>query len=307
MNQWIDWDVALSTAKALTPAGPAVEPKKAARIVAQLREAADLGLAKAESISQIRATGPAEVLVVDRAGWAKAVSQNFAAMMPDLPQAPATVPVIAGAELGAVLSILATRVLGQFDPYSGSRLLLNAPTITQIRGEMNLNAKDFYLWIATHEQTHRLQFEAAPWIPGVMRETLASVFAENNGTTRSMAQIGERMKSLRQEVGELTSIMSVLEGHAMAVMNDVHDIGSIKTIRQRFAARGQNRGVIATWVGKLLGMDAKARQYERGEKFVRHIVKDRGYEGFNQIFEARENFPSATELDDPAQWVRRMA
>lgn len=307
MNQWIDWDVALSTAKTLTPAGPAVQAKKAALIVSQLREAADLGLHKAQRISSLQATGPAEVLVVDRAGWAKAVSQNFAAMMPQLPHSPPTVPVIAGAELGAVLSILATRVLGQFDPYNGSRLLLNAPTITQIRGEMNLNAKDFYLWIATHEQTHRLQFEAAPWIPGVMRETLATVFAEANGKTRSMAEIGERMKSLRQEVGELTSIMSVLEGHAMAVMNDVHDIASIKTIRQRFAARGQNRGVVAIWLGKLLGMDAKARQYERGEKFVRHIVSEIGYDGFNRIFDARENFPSATELDTPAQWVARMA
>ncbi|MCW4466723.1 zinc-dependent metalloprotease [Glutamicibacter sp. MNS18] len=307
MSQWIDWDVALTTAKALTPAGPGLSPGEAARIVADLREAADLGLAKAERISGLRASGPAEVLVVDRAGWAKAVSQNFAAMMPDLPHSPPTVPVIAGAELGAVLSFLATRVLGQFDPYSGSRLLLNAPTITQIRGEMNLNAKDFYLWIATHEQTHRLQFEVAHWIPGVMRESLASIFSEANGKTRTMAEIGERMKALRSEVGELTAIMSVLEGHAMAVMNDVHDIATIKTIRQRFAARGQNRGALATWIGKLLGMDAKARQYERGEKFVRHIVGQIGYEGFNRIFEARENFPTAGELDNPAQWVARMA
>ena len=307
MSQWIDWDVALSTARTLTPAGPALPAQKAARIVAELHEAADLGLAKAQEISRIQATSTAEVLVVDRAGWAKAVSQNFAALMPPLPQSPPSVPVIAGAELGAVLSILATRVLGQFDPYSGSRLLLNAPTITQIRDEMNLNAKDFYLWIATHEQTHRLQFEVADWIPGVMRQALASVFAEAGGKTRSMAEIGERVKSLRSEVGELTVIMSVLEGHAMAVMNDVHDIPTIKTIRQRFAARGQNRGVIATWVGKLLGMDAKARQYERGEKFVRHIVNDIGYEGFNRVFESRENFPTAAELDAPAQWVARMA
>lgn len=307
MSQWIDWDVALGTARALTPAGPALSPEQAAKIVAELRVSADLGLAKAERISKITASGPAEVLVVDRAGWAKAVSQNFAAMMPELPRTPPNVPVIAGAELGAVLSLLSTRVLGQFDPYSGSRLLLNAPTITQFRGEMNLNTRDFYLWIATHEQTHRLQFEVAQWIPGVMREALASIFTQAGGKTRSMSEIGERIRQLRSEVGELTTIMSVLEGHAMAVMNDVHDIPTIKTIRQRFAARGQNRGVIATWLGKLLGMDAKARQYERGEKFVRHIVGEIGYEGFNRIFEARENFPTATELDAPARWVARMA
>jgi len=195
-------------------------------------------------------------------------------------------------------------VLGQFDPFVGPRLLLNAPTITQIRGELNLNARDFYLWIATHEQTHRLQFEHAPWIPEVMKSILAEAFGplEDEG---SMNQLGERLKAMKSEVGELTSIMSVLEGHAMVVMNDVTSIGSIKTIRRRFEARGENRSVLATLLGKLLGLDAKALQYKRGAKFVRHVVDEIGYEGFNQVFSSRELFPSAEELDHPERWLAR--
>jgi coenzyme F420 biosynthesis associated uncharacterized protein len=305
MNQFIDWDLAVGTAKTLMPAGPALSGKQAARIVEELRIAAGQGLHEAEKISKLTSTASSQTLVVDRGGWAKAVSQNFAAMLPELPHTPSALPLIAGAELGAVLSILGTRVLGQFDPFAGPRLLLNAPTITQIRGELNLNARDFYLWIATHEQTHRLQFEHAPWIPVVMKQILAEVFEPLGEKTNSMNDIGARIKSMRSEVGELTSIMSVLEGHAMVVMNDVSSIASIKTIQNRFTARGKNRSPWATWIGKLLGMDAKARQYERGAKFVRHLVDEIGYGEFNTIFSDRELFPSSEELDSPALWLAR--
>jgi len=304
MNQVVDWKLAANAAKTLMPAGPKIIKKDAARIIEELRIAAGEGLAEAEKISKLTSTAPSQTLVVDRAGWAKAVSQNFAAMLPEQAHVPTMVPAVAGAELGAVLSVLGTRVLGQFDPFVGPRLLLNAPTITQIRGELNLNARDFYLWIATHEQTHRLQFEHAPWIPEVMKSILAEAFGplENEG---SMNQLGERLKSMKSEVSELTSIMSVLEGHAMVVMNDVTSIGSIKTIRRRFEARGENRSVLATLLGKLLGLDAKALQYKRGAKFVRHVVDEIGYEGFNQVFSSRELFPSAEELDHPERWLAR--
>lgn len=304
MNQVVDWKLAANAAKTLMPAGPKILKKDAARIIEELRIAAGEGLVEAEKISKLTSTAPSQTLVVDRAGWAKAVSQNFAAMLPEQANVPTMVPAVAGAELGAVLSVLGTRVLGQFDPFAGPRLLLNAPTITQIRGELNLNARDFYLWIATHEQTHRLQFEHAPWIPEVMKSILAEAFGplENEG---SMNQLGERLKSMKSEVSELTSIMSVLEGHAMVVMNDVTSIGSIKTIRRRFEARGENRSVLATLLGKLLGLDAKALQYKRGAKFVRHVVDEIGYEGFNQVFSSRELFPSAEELDHPERWLAR--
>lgn len=304
MNQVVDWKLAANAARTLMPAGPKIIKKDAARIVEELRIAAGEGLAEAEKISKLLSTAPSQTLVVDRAGWAKAVSQNFAAMLPAQANVPAMVPAVAGAELGAVLSVLGTRVLGQFDPFVGPRLLLNAPTITQIRGELNLNARDFYLWIATHEQTHRLQFEHAPWIPEVMKSILAEAFGPL-ADEGSMNQLGERLKAMKSEVGELTSIMSVLEGHAMVVMNDVTSIGSIKTIRRRFEARGENRSVLATLLGKLLGLDAKALQYKRGAKFVRHVVDEIGYEGFNQVFSSRELFPSAEELDHPERWLAR--
>lgn len=138
-----------------------------------------------------------------------------------------------------------------------------------------------------------------------MKQTLAEVFEPLRGTTHSINDLGSKLKAMKSEVSELTSIMSVLEGHAMVVMNDVKSIGTIKTIRRRFEARGENRSALATLVGKLLGMEAKALQYKRGAKFVRHLVDEMGYEGFNTIFSERELFPSAKELDHPERWLAR--
>ena len=146
MSQFIDWDLAVGTAKTLMPAGPALSAKQAARIVEELRIAAGQGLREAEKVLEAQtSTAPSQTLVVDRGGWAKAVSQNFAAMLPELPHTPSALPLIAGAELGAVLSIPGhPGAWPKFDLFpAGPRLLLNAPTITQIRGELNLNARDF--------------------------------------------------------------------------------------------------------------------------------------------------------------------
>lgn len=46
MSQFIDWDLAVGTAKTLMPAGPALSAKQAARIVEELRIAAGQGCAR---------------------------------------------------------------------------------------------------------------------------------------------------------------------------------------------------------------------------------------------------------------------
>ncbi len=55
--------------------------------------------------------------------------------------------------------------------------------------------------------------------------------------------------------------MSLLEGHANVVMDavDASIVPSVKTIRQRFNARGKDRGAIEKFIRSLLGLDAKMR------------------------------------------------
>jgi putative hydrolase len=102
--------------------------------------------------------------------------------------------------------------------------------------------------------------------------------------------------------------MSLLEGHANVVMDavDASVVPTVKTIRQRFNARSKSRGALEKWVRKLMGLDAKARQYTDGAKFVRAVVDQIGMEGFNKVWEQAGNLPTEEEIHQPDLWISRM-
>ena len=73
---------------------------------------------------------------------------------------------VTGAEVGLLLGFLASKVLGQFDPFfePAGRLLLVAPNIVHVERELGCDPTDFRLWVCLHEETHRVQFTAVPWM-----------------------------------------------------------------------------------------------------------------------------------------------
>jgi len=127
------------------------------------------------------------------------------------------------------------------------------------------------------------------------------------GSTGSLLELfrGPEEKAV---FSHLTAVMSLLEGHANVVMDavDASVVPTVKTIRQRFNARSKSRGVLENWVRKLMGLDAKARQYTDGAKFVRAVVDQVGMEGFNQVWEQAANLPTEEEIHQPDLWISRM-
>jgi len=103
-------------------------------------------------------------------------------------------------------------------------------------------------------------------------------------------------------------MMSLLEGHADVVMDDVGPgvIPSVTTIRKAFNKRRQGIGVLDRLLRRLLGLEAKMAQYRDGAKFVRHVVDRVGMEEFNAVFAGPENLPSKAEIVDPDAWVTRV-
>jgi putative hydrolase len=87
---------------------------------------------------------------------------------------------------------------------------------------------------------------------------------------------------------------------------DASIVPSVKTIRQRFNARGTDRGVIEKFIRSLLGLDAKMRQYSDGSKFVREVVAAAGMEGFNKVWESAGHLPTEPEIHDSKLWLERI-
>ena len=58
-------------------------------------------------------------------------------------------------------------------------------------------------------------------------------------------------------------------------------------------------------MSKLLGLDAKMRQYAEGEHFVESVEAAGGPELMARVWEGPEWLPTLEEIRDPALWVAR--
>jgi len=355
----INWDLAASAAARLTPAGPSLGSREIGAAVENLRLMADISVPHVHDITGLEAARDlrdSSVLVVDRASWAKANTQSFAVMLQPAiekmlenrrgtvsPGAASVGGAITGSQLGAILAFLSSKVLGQYDPFSAlaenstapaaGRLLLVAPNIISVERELNVAPEDFRLWVCLHEQTHRVQFAAAPWLRHHMLEQIEDLSEHLLGNVDSiMERAAAAAKALKDRTGtgaapgrgaildllqdpaekaaisHLTAVMSLLEGHANVVMDavDASIVPSVKTIRQRFNARGTERGAIEKFIRSLLGLDAKMRQYSDGSKFVREVVDAAGMEGFNKVWASADHLPTEPEIHDSKLWLDRM-
>jgi len=360
----VNWDFAAATAATLVAPGPKMSRREIQAAVADLRRLADESVSHVHRITGLDAAEDlrdSQVLIVDRASWAKANSQSFAALMnpmlqhlaetrPDAVNATntAVAGTVTGAELGAVLAFLASKVLGQYDPFAalanpgktGGRLLLVAPNIISTEQELNVEPADFRLWVCLHEQTHRVQFAAAPWLRDHLLDQIRML---SNGLMDKAQSLPERISSMAKQLSaaasgreetaadgvpdrqvdvltllqdpedkarlsHITAVMSLLEGHANVVMDavDASIIPSVKTIRRRFNDRGINRGWLDKFFRRIMGLDAKMRQYADGSKFVRGVVDKVGMAGFNRVWEQAENLPTEAEIHNPDLWIKRM-
>jgi putative hydrolase len=102
--------------------------------------------------------------------------------------------------------------------------------------------------------------------------------------------------------------MSLLEGHADVVMDDVGPahIPTVAHIRAKFSEKRKGAGAPDRMLRRLLGLEAKLRQYRDGAVFVRGVQKSVGVDGFNAIWTSPETLPLAREIEDPQAWVRRV-
>ncbi len=339
----VDWPLATRIGIRLAGPGPEVSADEAAAVVRELREGAHRSTELVREFTGLYAPEQsAPVLVVDRAGWIQANADSFATILQPLTEKMTTRKGagsglthavgsrVTGGEVGAVLGLLSSRVLGQFDPFHepSGRLLLVAPNIVRIERELNADTRDFRLWVCLHEETHRVQFTAVPWmrahLSALIEKVLATVEpqtlveqlkqAAGQGAAESgpapKATLLERVSTpeQREVLDQITGVMSLLEGHADVVMDGVGPsvIPSVHRIRKAFNTRRGGVNLLDKVLRRLLGMDAKMAQYRDGATFVRGVVEKVGMEDFNAVWERPENLPSKREIADPASWVGRV-
>ena len=328
MSESIDWSAAARVGVSLVRPGPKLSPRDRAAAVARLRDAAPAAIelvAAASGLPGSEQDITGVTLVVDRPGIVRAnvnvmrtVTAEIAEVSPTL--AGRLAGRATGIGAGMMLAMVSSNILGQYEPFS-SRLLLSAPSVEAVRAQIGANPTDFALWVCLHEQTHRHQFAAAPWLReymlGLMRRVIteAEQPADDDDLGRPPANpnlglLGTLSSPAASEVlGEVTALMSLLEGYADLLMDVAGQpaIPSLPSIRAAVDARRQPaRWSPKAWLGRLLGLAAKVDQYVNGKAFCQAVRQQVGFVGLNVAFSSQESLPTIDELNNPSAWVARV-
>jgi coenzyme F420 biosynthesis associated uncharacterized protein len=239
------------------------------------------------------------------------------------------------AEVGLVLGYVSQRVLGQYElallgAEAPPRLLFIAPNLDSAAKKLDVDRESFFGWIAIHELTHVFQFQGVPWlrdhIGGLMREYLSTVDVKvERGETGGLPALPDFTKladafregglvalvqshEQRDLMDRMNSAMAVVEGYSEHVMDALGArlLSSYEGLREAMNERRKSRSAPERLLQRLLGLELKIKQYERGRVFCDAVVAEAGMEGLNRVWSRPEALPTAAELDNPSSWLERM-
>ena len=292
-------------------------------------------------------SGPARPRVTDRAGWVRANLASFRRLLSPLTEklgsrmtAGPLTPVaraVTGAEVGGLLGWMATRVLGQYDlliaendsPEDQDLVYYVGPNILSLEKRYGFPPREFRLWLALHEVTHRAQFTGVPWMRehflSLVDQSLSAVDPDPKRVFDALRRSVEQMRAGQNPLDEgglvaliagpeqqavlrqIQGMMSLLEGHGDITMNRAGAglIPSADRFQRVLHERRRTAGP-ARMIQRLLGIEAKLLQYELGERFIEAVEAEGGRDLFDRVWAAPENLPTLSEIREPETWMSRV-
>ena len=244
---------------------------------------------------------------------------------------------VAAAEAGAVTGLLSQRVLGQVEPgllaAEGhmTRMVLVAPNLEHAAARLGVDPADFVRWVTVHELTHAVQFSSVPWLKPELERLLQDVISSLNvrldlrallrlprpDDLRALVETvreGDLLSAFageeaRARMDRVQALMGLIEGHAEHVMDMVGEelVDDLDGLRRAMTVRRRDRSAIETLIGRLLGVEAKLRQYEQGKAFCDAVVAEGGRRALRRAWDDPGSAPTVDELAAPELWLARVA
>ena len=281
---------------------------------------------------------PTTVRVVGRTGWVRAnlatLQGAFEPLRERLERRRRAASVVLGTQVGSLLGLLSSKVLGQYVlPLAGpghGQLVVVGPNVLDLGDEFGDLAVDIRRTVVLHEITHRLQFDATPWLGGHLRGLLERYLSDARLDAAALIEAAPRLPqavaAVREHgeieplldvvlsddqaavIREAQGLMSLLEGHGTTAMYEAAEPELIRdTAGVREALASRQGDVTSKVLTAVAGMEMKRRQYREGEAFVRTVIERDGVAGLNRAFSTPEQLPSAAEVRDPEAWLARVA
>jgi coenzyme F420 biosynthesis associated uncharacterized protein len=240
-------------------------------------------------------------------------------------------------EIGVVVGYLGQRVLGQYELVlldeavedRPPRLLFVLPNLGQAVAAFGADEQEFMTWVTLHEVTHAVQFAGVPWlhphVSGLVKELLQKAELRIDAPRKLRMPARDEIKRIvgalrqgdlvsivtstaeRETLDRVQAVMAVIEGHAEHVMDAVAPdlLPSLPKLRAAIDRRRRSQTGLSRLVARLLGLELKLKQYERGKIFCDAVVRNAGPEALQHVFSSPEALPTLAEIEDPPAWLRR--
>jgi len=299
-------------------------------------------------------SGPARARVTDRAGWVQANIDSFRRLLRPVlarfeqklaetsttPAGRVVQPVgraVTGAQLGTLLGWMSTRVIGQYDlllmeddrPEDQDLVYYVGPNILALEKRFAFPPREFRLWVALHEVTHRAQFTGVPWMrPHFLHLVEGTVAATDPDPKRFLEAVKRASDLVRagrnplddglmallatpeqaEVLDKVQGLMSLLEGHGDVTMDRAaaDRIPSAERFGRVLRQRRQEASGLVKLLQQAIGLDAKLRQYEAGERFIGAVEGSGGPALLSRVWEDAGRLPDLAEIRDPQRWIDRM-
>jgi coenzyme F420 biosynthesis associated uncharacterized protein len=245
---------------------------------------------------------------------------------------------VAGVEVGTLLGWMSKRVLGQYDlmvapdnnPEDQDVVYYVGANVLAMEKRFGFPPREFRLWLSIHEVTHRAQFTGVPWMRAhyldLLKTTLESADPDPKHLIEALKRAAGSLldgknplsdggivtllanPTQRVALEDVGGLMSLLEGHGDITMDRAGG-GRIPSASRFSQALSQRRDEVkgaARVVRQAIGMEAKLRQYQDGERFIAAIERTRGASYFDRVWESRDRLPTLAEIRDPERWIRRI-
>ena len=258
----VDWDLAEQVAVRVAGREPFAESYHYASLQPDFDElTAEAEALVAEATGLRSLAGPARARVTDRAGWVHANVESFRRLLRPAHRqarrrrwrrrrsrpsaapspAPSSARCSAGCRPGCSASTTCSSIEDE-DPDDQDIVYYVGPNVLALEKRFGFPPREFRLWLALHEVTHRAQFTGVPWMAGYFRgarrvddperstrapavcSTRCAARSTRSGpaatrSTRAASSPCSPRPSSRSTLQKVQGLMSLLEGHGDVTMD----------------------------------------------------------------------------------------
>lgn len=244
------------------------------------------------------------------------------------------VPLMMGLQVGSLTGHLGTEALFRHElpipREDDGKLFLVASNAERTVENYSFDHDDFLAWVALRDTGRQLIVAASPWVHRYFRsalsELIASVEIDTGSLESRMMDLQSRgigaMQSLAPEdalpvlhterhrgaLERLRALFAVFEGYATHAATQVasESIKTFSRIEEGMARHSASPSQGKQALASILGISLDKQITAQGATFCAAVVKLRGMDHLNRVWDAPDNLPSVPEIKDPFAWMERV-